>query len=66
MADKRTIAVFMVLIIIFALIFFLAFISLQKNHALFGIGMPAQFEDWTIMILCIGSIGKIVWEIVKS
>jgi hypothetical protein len=52
------------MIIVFALIFFLAIVSLHRNVNLFGIrGIPAEFEDWMIMVLCIGSIIKIVYEL---
>lgn len=66
MADKRMVLIMVGLMIIFAAIFFLAFISLQRKQSLFGIGIPAEFEDWLIMILCIGSIAKIVWELYKN
>jgi divalent metal cation (Fe/Co/Zn/Cd) transporter len=64
--NNRVVAVFIFLMFVFGAIFFLAFTSLQKKTNLFGIrGLPAEFEDWMIMILCIGSIAKIVWEIYK-
>ncbi|MGV8150697.1 MAG: hypothetical protein ACP5NV_03145 [Candidatus Woesearchaeota archaeon] len=51
--------------IVFGLIFFLAIASLQKNINLFGIiGIPAEVEDWLIIVLCIGSIIKIVYELI--
>jgi len=49
--------------LVFALIFILAFVGLQKKQALFGIGIPAEFENWLIMILSLGSMIKIVWEL---
>ena len=62
--NNRVVILFVFLMLVFAAIFFLAFMSLQKNSNLFGIrGIPAEFEDWMIMVLCIGSIAKIVWEI---
>lgn len=55
---------YVALMIIFAAIFFLAYVSLNKQVNLFGIrGLPAEFEDWIIMILCVGSIIKIVYEL---
>lgn len=67
MEKKRLVAFYTVLMIIFGLIFFLAVASLQKKINLFGIvGIPAEFEDWTIMILCVGSIVRIIYELYKS
>jgi hypothetical protein len=51
------------MLVVFAVIFFVAFIGLQNKQAIFGLGIPAEFENWLIMILCIGSILKIVWEL---
>ncbi|HIH31521.1 TPA: hypothetical protein HA235_02330 [Candidatus Woesearchaeota archaeon] len=66
MANKRMIVVMVGLMIIFAIIFFLAFISLQRKESLFGIGIPVEFENYLIMFLCIGSIARIVWELYKN
>jgi len=64
MNNRRVVIFYMVLLIIFGLIFFLAYVSLHRNVNLFGIrGIPAEFEDWLIMILCIGSILKIIYEL---
>ncbi len=64
MDNKRIVIFYVILMIIFGLIFFLAYVSLNRKINLFGIrGLPAEFEDWMIMILCIGSIMKIVYEL---
>lgn len=61
---KRTIILYTVMLIIFAFIFFLAYASLNKKVNLFGIrGLPAEFEDWLIMILSIGSMIRIIYEL---
>jgi hypothetical protein len=65
MDDKHHISLLIILLVIFAVIFFLAFIGLQIKQAFFNIGLPYEFENWLIMILCIGSIAKIVWELYK-
>jgi hypothetical protein len=62
---KRTITVLVIILIVFAAIFLLAFFGLQQKQAIFDIGMPVEFENWVIMILCIASIIKIVWELYK-
>ena len=63
MGQRKTITVLIILLVVFAAIFLLAYIGLQSKEALFGIGIPAEFEDWLIMVLCVGSIIKIVWEL---
>jgi hypothetical protein len=54
-----------ILLIVFAAIFFIAFIGLQRKESLLDIGMPVEFENWVIMILCLGSIIKIIYELVN-
>jgi hypothetical protein len=63
--DKRNILILIGLLIVFAAIFFLAFVGLQREETLFDIGIPAMFENWLIMFLSLGSIGRIVWELYK-
>lgn len=64
MDKKHFVYLYTILMIIFALIFFLAYFGLQRKESIFGIrGLPAEFEDWMIMILCVGSIIKIVFEL---
>ena len=63
MNHRRAVMLMIVMLIIFVIIFFLAFIGLQTKESLIGIGIPAEFENWVIMILSIGSIVKIVWEL---
>ncbi len=61
---RKFIILMIVLLIVFAIIFLLAFAGLQTKRALFGIeGLPVEFENWLIMILSLGSIIKIVWEL---
>ena len=55
--------IFIILLIVFALIFILAFFGLQSKQAIFNLGIPVEFEDWMIMLLSLGSIIKIVWEL---
>ena len=60
---KRTIVILIALMLVFAAIFMLAFAGLQRKQALLGIGMPPEFENWVIMILSLGSIIRIVYEL---
>lgn len=60
---KRTVIILMALMVVFAGIFIVSFIGLQTKQAILGLGMPAEFENWVIMILSLGSIVKIVWEL---
>jgi hypothetical protein len=63
MGDKRNILILIGMLIVFAIIFFLAFAGLHKQEALFNIGIPVIFENWLIMLLSLGSIIRIVWEL---
>jgi hypothetical protein len=65
MGDKHNILILIGMLIIFAVIFFLSFIGLQREEVLFNIGIPAAFENWLIMFLSLGSMGRIVWELYK-
>lgn len=66
MGDKRNIVLMIILLFIFAAIFFVSFIGLKRDEVLFGIGIPAMFENWLIMFLSLGSIARIVWELYKE
>jgi len=68
MADNngynRTIMLLITMLIIFAIIFLIAFVGLQRKESLLDIrGLPVEFENWIIMILSIGSIIKVIWEL---
>jgi hypothetical protein len=65
MGDKRNIVILIVMLIVFALIFFISFVGLQREETLFNIGIPAMFENWLIMLLSLGSISRIVFELYK-
>lgn len=54
------------MLIVFAIIFFIAFLGLQRQEKLFDIGIPAMFENWLIMILSVASMIKVVWELYKK
>jgi len=66
MGDKHNIILLVILLIVFSIIFFVSFIGLQTQEALFGIGIPPLFENWLVMFLSIGSIVRIVWELYKK
>jgi hypothetical protein len=42
---KRTVIILMILMVVFAGIFLVSFVGLQKKQALLGIGMPVEFEN---------------------
>jgi len=65
MGDKRNVLILIGMLIVFAVIFFLAFAGLHTQETLFDIGIPAMFENWLIMFLSLGSIVRIVWELNK-
>ena len=60
---RRTIIILLTLLVVFAIIFLVAFIGLQRKQSILGLGMPVEFENWLIMVLSLGSIIKIVWEL---
>ena len=66
MEHKRTGAILIILLLVFAAIFFIAFIGLQNKQTVFGLqGLSFELENWLIMFLCLGSIIKIVYELVN-
>jgi hypothetical protein len=66
MVNKRNIGLLIILLIVFAAIFFISFLGLKTDEALFNIGIPVMFENWLIMILSLGSMIKIVFEISRE
>lgn len=66
MSNRRNTVLMIILLFVFAAIFFISFAGLKSEEALFGIGIPAVFENWFIMFLSLGSIIRIVWELYKE
>jgi hypothetical protein len=66
MGDKRNLLLMVIMLMVFAIIFFMSFAGLQRQEAFFGIGIPPMFENWLIMFLSLGSIIRIVWELYKK
>jgi hypothetical protein len=65
MGDKRNVLLLVIMLIVFSIIFFISFFGLQRQEVLFGLGIPPMFENWLIMLLSLGSIARIVWELYK-
>jgi hypothetical protein len=63
MGNKHNITILVVMLIVFAVIFFISFAGLQRQEALFNIGIPPESENWLIMFLSLGSMVRIVWEL---
>lgn len=66
MGDRRNTWLFFGMILVFAVIFFVAYAGLKTEEALFDIGIPATSENWLIMFLSLASIIKIVWTLYKE
>jgi len=66
MGDKRNVLLMVIMLVVFAIIFFISFAGLQSQEAFFSIGIPPMFENWLIMFLSLGSIIRIVWELYKK
>jgi hypothetical protein len=64
-SHNRELALLICLLILFALIFLLAFVNLKRGVAVFNLGIPYVIEDLLIIILSILSIGKIAWIIAE-
>jgi hypothetical protein len=63
---NRTILLMIAMMIVFAIIFLIAFVGLQRKESMVDIrGIPVEFENWIIMVLSVGSMIKIVWELHK-
>ena len=65
MVEARNTLFLIVLMLVFAAIFFIAYVGLSREQAFFDIGIPPMFENWLIMFLSFGSIARIVWELYK-
>ncbi len=63
--NSKSIGLLVILLIVFAIIFFIALLGLQKQEAFFEIGIPAMFENWLIIVLSVASMIKIVVELYK-
>ena len=69
MGDSRrgkNIMLLIIMLVVFAIIFFISLMGLQNTIVLFNIGIPLVFESWLIMLLSLGSIVRIVWELYKA
>jgi len=62
---KKLLIGLMILLILFALIFILALVDLQRGVPLFGTGLRYDVENVTVIILSILSIVKVIHEIIK-
>ncbi|HYD02879.1 MAG TPA: hypothetical protein VEC16_01125 [Alphaproteobacteria bacterium] len=65
-SEKKYTLILILLMLVFAALFFIALGDLNQDVALFNIGIPALFENWLIMILSIGSIVRIIYELTKN
>ena len=63
--SNKNIMLLIIMLVIFAIIFFISLAGLQNMIVLFDIGIPIIFENWLIMLLSLGSIIRIVWELYK-
>ncbi len=65
MDERHNVLIMILMLVVFAIIFFIAFAGLKTDEALFNIGIPIVLENYLIMFLSAGSIAKIVYEIVR-
>ena len=57
---RKAIISMIVLMVVFALVFLIAFFDEQNNIEIFNIGMG--IENYVVMILCLFSIIKVIFE----
>lgn len=62
---KKLISGLLVLLLIFGIVFFISFWNLQRGRPTFGFGFNSGAENWIIILLCFGSIIKVLYEIIK-
>jgi hypothetical protein len=60
---KKLVLGLLALLILFAIVFFVALANYSRGVPTINIGLPANAEDLLIMLLAIGSIIKVVYEI---
>jgi hypothetical protein len=62
---KRELALLIVLLIVFSILFIIGMLNFQKKLPVFSIGLPYYIEDLLIIVLSFLSIIRIFWAIIK-
>jgi hypothetical protein len=64
-SHRREIFLLALLMILFALLFFIALINIRRGVAVFGIGLSYRTENYLIMVLSVLSVVRLFWAIMK-
>lgn len=54
----------LIFLILFLIAFFIAYFNLKNGKSIFNLGFPYEFEDYTVMILSVAGIIKVIYEII--
>lgn len=60
---KREVKFLLLLMIMFCIIFFIAFLDMKRDVAIMGV-LPAKMEDIIIMVFSCAAIVKVVWHLI--
>lgn len=58
---KKVIWAFVSLIVLFGIISLVSFLNLKKGEGILGI-MPYYYEDMIVIVFCVLSSIKVIWE----
>jgi hypothetical protein len=61
---KKLIVGLLALLLVFGLVFFAALANFSRNLPTIAIGLPPLVENGLIMILCVASLIKIIYELI--
>jgi hypothetical protein len=62
---RSTIYALIVILVLFALLFFLALLNMRRGRAVFGITIPYEIEDTLIMVLSAAAMLRVVLSLVR-
>ena len=64
-SHKRELVLLILLLVVFSVVFTIAYIHLGKGQSVFGLDIPYQIEDYIILTLSLLSILRIFFLIIK-
>jgi len=64
-SHRRELFLMISLALVFAIIFAIAVINLNRHQSVFGLGISYVLEDYIIIILSVLSLLRILWSVVK-
>ena len=61
---KKSIKYLLIFLILFLIAFFIAYLNLKNRKSILNLGFPYEAEDYTVMILSVAGIIKVIYEII--